>query len=168
MDQTEVTAKERENQEECGETLTSRDQSSSLSLPDSLSWRSFPAGARRGNTSHNALCNNIWRLLRLRYFTGRQGNVRSVFISWLLPCCLSAPPLATGLQLGDVRLSGRGASRSSSLLLLSSLPEALAESEELLPVLLICSITSTSARNSGGTNTRVSPLFIAAVWSWGS
>lgn len=112
---------------------------------------------QKNNTyaTHNALCTNIWRLLRLRYFTGRRGNVRSVFISWLLPWCLSAPPLATGLQLGDVRLSGRGASRSSSLLLLSSLPDALAESEELLPVLLICSITSTSARNSANANTQV-------------
>lgn len=69
--------------------------------------------------------------------------LRSVFISW------SAPPLATGWRLGEVWLSGRGASCSLSLLLLSPLPEALAESEELLlPLLLICSITSTSALSS--------------------
>lgn len=45
---------------------------------------------------------------------------------------------------------GRGGSRSPSLLELSSpLPEPLAESDELLPLLLlICSITSTSARSS--------------------
>lgn len=75
---------------------------------------------------------------------------RSVFMSWLLPCCRSAPPLAMGWRFGEVWLSGRGASCSASLLLLSSpLPEALAESEELLlPLLLICSITSTSARSS--------------------
>lgn len=73
-------------------------------------------------------------------------------MSWLLPCCRSAPPLATVWRLGEVWLSGRGASCSPSLLLLSSpLPEALAESEELLlPLLLICSITSTSARSSVG------------------
>lgn len=99
--------------------------------------------------THNALWDNIQRWVR------RVSKlVRSVFISWLLPCCLSAPPLATGWRLGEVWASGRGASRSSSLLLLSSLPEALAESEELLlPVLLICSITSTSARNSASSNT---------------
>lgn len=72
-------------------------------------------------------------------------------MSWLLPCCRSPPSLAIEWRLGEVWLSGRGASCSPSLLLLSSpLPEALAESEELLlPLLLICSITSTSARSSG-------------------
>lgn len=71
-------------------------------------------------------------------------------MSWLFPCCRSGPPLAMGWRLGDVWLRGRGVSSSPSLLLLSSpLPEALPESEELLlPLLLICSITSTSARSS--------------------
>lgn len=89
---------------------------------------------------------------------------RSVFMSWLLPCCRSAPPLAMGWRLGEVWLSGRGASCSPSLLLSSPLPEALAESEELLlPLLLICSITSTSARssaNSGGMNVQTPVCFI--------
>lgn len=73
-------------------------------------------------------------------------------MSWLLPCCRSTPPLTAGRRLGEVWLSGRGASSSPSLLLLSSpLPEALAESEELLlPLLLICSMTSTSALSSVG------------------
>lgn len=86
-----------------------------------------------------------------------------VFMSWLLPCCLSAPPLATGWRLGEVWLSGRWAWRSPPPpSLSSSLPEALAESEELLllPLLLICSITSTSARSSahpGGKGQRSPP-----------
>lgn len=73
-------------------------------------------------------------------------------MSWLLPCWRSIPPLAVGLRLGEFWLSGRGASPSPSLLLLSSpLPEELAESEELL-LLLICSIISTSARSSVDSN----------------
>lgn len=125
--------------------------------------------------THNTLCNNIQRSL-----VQPRDHVRSVFISWLLPCCLSAPPLATGWRLGDVRLRGRAASRSSSLLLLSSLPDALAESEELLlPVLLICSIMSTSARNSASSDTHFQSLFVCVEkrtkathegrnWMWSS
>lgn len=113
------------------------------------------------------LCENIQRWLRRV-----RKLVRSVFISWLLPGCLSAPPLASGWRVGE---GGRRA--SSSLLLLSSLPEALAESEELLlPVLLICSITSTSARNSASSNTHLHSLLAHPVdqsikdddWIWSS
>lgn len=83
-----------------------RGQSMSLSLPDSLSWRSF----------------------------------RSVFISCVLPWDLFIP-LAMLFLLGE-----RWVSCSPSLQELSlPLPEQLPESEELL---LICSITSTSARSS--------------------
>lgn len=82
-------------------------------------------------------------------------------MSWLLPCCRSAPPLAMGWRLGEVWLSGRGASCSPSLLLSSPLPEALPESEELLlPLLLICSITSTSARSSATNSSRIQTVCI--------
>lgn len=86
-------------------------------------------------------------------------------MSWLLPCCLSPPPLTMGVWLGEVWLSGRGASCSPSLLLLSSpLPEALAESDELLlPLLLICSITSTSARSSVHSNRKSARLMFTSL-----
>ena len=82
-------------------------------------------------------------------------------MSWLLPCCWSAPPLTMGWRLGEGWLSGRGASCSPSLLLSSPLPEALPESEELLlPLLLICSITSTSARSSATNRSRAQGVCI--------
>ena len=83
------------------------------------------------------------------------SDSRSVLMSWLVPCCRSGAPLASGFGLGEAWGWGGGcgngadggcASCSPSLLELSS---PLAESdEELLPLLLICSMTSTSARSS--------------------
>lgn len=83
----------------------------------------------------------------------------SVFMSWLLLWDLSVPltmgmgmGMDMGMRLGEGCWWGAGERSSSpSLLELSSpLPEQLPESEELLlQLLLICSITSTSARSSG-------------------
>lgn len=88
------------------------------------------------------------------FITERSINVNSlsVFISWLSPAGRSVAPLKAGWRPGEVwpggrAGGGRGASRSPSLLLSSALPDALPESDELL-LLLICSITSASARSS--------------------
>lgn len=85
--------------------------------------------------------------------------LRSVFISWLLPCDLFIP-LAMLFLLGE-----RWVSCSPSLQELSlPLPEQLPESDELLlPLLLICSITSTSARSS---ETRANEKDLAKKNSW--
>ena len=114
---------------------------------------------RRAHLPRNPTLPSRFTTGNTKYTSSRRStsDSRSVLMSWLVPCCRSGPPLASGFRLGEAWPwwwcgsggSGGGgacASCSPSLLELSS---PLAESdEELLPLLLICSMTSTSARSS--------------------